>query len=70
VCRGAQLFFYLGAEVREREVSRLLTWSLGSGANKSGGYRGLEPPYPYAVYGAPKALPLPSLKKKTIFNHE
>jgi len=33
VCRGAQLFFYLGAEVREREVSRLLTWSLGSGAN-------------------------------------
>ena len=34
VCRGAQLFFYLGAEVREREVSRLLTWSLCAGANK------------------------------------
>jgi len=33
VCRGAQLFFYLGAEVRERKVSRLLTWSLGYGAN-------------------------------------
>ena len=33
VCRGAQLFFYLGAEVREREVSRLLTWFLCSRAN-------------------------------------
>jgi len=34
VCRGAQLFFYLGAGKREREVSRLLTWSLCAGANK------------------------------------
>ena len=29
VCRGAQLFFYLGAKERERKVSRLLTWPLG-----------------------------------------
>ena len=34
VCRGAQLFFNLGTEVREREVSRLLTWLLCSKANK------------------------------------
>ena len=33
VCRGAQLFFNLGTEVREREVSRLLTWLLCSKAN-------------------------------------
>ena len=33
VCRGAQLFFYLGAKERERKVSRLLTWSLISGTN-------------------------------------
>jgi len=25
VCRGAQLFFYLGVKERERKVSRLLT---------------------------------------------
>jgi len=29
VRRGAQLFFYLGAEEREKKVSRLLTWPLG-----------------------------------------
>ena len=34
VCRGAQLFFYLGARERERKVSRLLTWSLVAGINK------------------------------------
>ena len=34
VCRGAQLFFYLGAKERERKVSRLLTWSLVAGTNK------------------------------------
>jgi len=33
VCRGAQLFFNLGTEVREREVSRLLTCLLCSKAN-------------------------------------
>ena len=33
VCRGAQLFFNLRTEVREREVSRLLTWFLCSRAN-------------------------------------
>ena len=34
VCRGAQLFFYLGAKERERKVSRLLTWPLIAGTNK------------------------------------
>jgi len=34
VCRGAQLFFYLGVKERERKVSRLLTWLLCSKANK------------------------------------
>ena len=29
VRRGAQLFFYLAAEEREKKVSRLLTWPLG-----------------------------------------
>jgi len=33
VCRGAQLFFYLGAKERERKVSRLLTWPLIAGTN-------------------------------------
>ena len=33
VCRGAQLFFNLRIEVREREVSWLLTWFLCSRAN-------------------------------------
>ena len=36
VCRGAQLFFNLRTEVREREVSRLLTWFLCSRANTPG----------------------------------
>ena len=34
VCRGAQLFFNLGTEVREREGSRLLTWLLCSKVNR------------------------------------
>jgi len=36
VCRGAQLFFNLETEEREREVSRLLTWLLCSKANSNG----------------------------------
>jgi len=35
VCRGAQLFFYLGVKERERKVSRLLTWLLCSKANNN-----------------------------------
>ena len=33
VCRGVQLFFYLGAKERKRKVSRLLTWPLIAGTN-------------------------------------
>jgi len=33
VCRGAHLFFYLGAKERERKVSRLLTCLLIAGTN-------------------------------------
>ena len=43
VCRGAQLFFYLGAKERERKVSRLLTWPLIAGTNRAKGrYEFLE----------------------------